>query len=294
VVRDWKEKVVKRRFVFVVAAVAALLAVGGSTALAGNHGKPDKPSRPGKPGPLVCSGGTAALPQDILAGTYSRVTVTGVCRFNGDVTINSGLVIAGGGVLNAHASGVPFMTANVVVNGGVSVGKGAVLGLGNYGPPGIKTNTVVNGDIVADRPLDLYLSGITVHGNVVSNGGGPGTGAFLNFPTKDDTIDGNLIMNGWQGGWIGALRDTVGGNLVVSNNASVVHETPAGCDDSSTTDPCTGFAAGADTDSTEVASNTISGNLICFGNTPAAQFGDSGGSPNIVAGKAIGECSGLI
>ncbi len=249
----------------------------------------------GKPGPLSCSGGTAAVPQDIVAGTYGRVTVSGVCRFNGDVTINGGLVVAAGGVLNSHASGVPFMTAHVVINGDVQVQNGAVLGLGNYGPPGIKTNTVVNGNIVADRPLDLYLSGITVHGSVVSNGGGPGTSQFLNFPTKDDTIDGNLIMNGWQGGWIGAIRDTVGGNVLVSNNASVVHETPVGCDDM---DPnpanhCTGFAPGPDTDSTEVVTNTITGNLICVGNTPAAQVGDSGGLPNVVGGHAFGECAKL-
>jgi hypothetical protein len=223
------------------------------------------------------------------------VTVTGVCRFNGYITINGDLTIADGAVLNNHASGVPFMAAKVAINGDVKVGKGAVLGLGNYGPPGIKTNTIVNGDIHADQPLDLYLSGITVHGSVISNGGGPGTSQFLNFPTKDDTIDGNLIMNGWQGGWIGALRDTVGGNLILTNNASLVHQTPVGCDDN---DPnpanhCTGFTAGADPDSTEVATNTIAGNLICYGNTPAAQFGDSGGQPNTVTGKALGECSGL-
>ena len=276
-----------------LAAVAALLAFGGPTALAGNHGKP------GKPGPFMCSGGTALVPQDIMGsgGPYGDVTVTGICRFNGDVTINGDLTVADGAVLNNHASGVPFKIANVAINGDVKVGKGAVLGLGNYGPPGIKTNTVVNGDIEADHPLDLYLSGITVHGNVVSNGGGPGVSQFLNFPTKDDTIDGNLIVHGWQGGWIGAIRNTVGGDVVVSNNASVVHQTPLGCDDN---DPnpanhCTGFAPGADPDSTEVQTNAISGNLICYGNTPAAQVNPSdGGQLNTVGDKAIGECAGLV
>ena len=290
-----------RRSLLALAVVTALLVVGGPTALADNHGNRGNRGNHEKHGKdsqrrLTCSGGTAASPQDITAGSYGSVTVTGVCRFNGDITINGDLTIADGAVLNNHASGVPFMSAKVAINGDVKVGKGAVLGLGNYGPPGIKTNTIVNGDINANRPLDLYLSGITVHGNVTSNGGGPGTSQFLNFPTKDDTIDGNLIMNGWQGGWIGALRDTVGGNLVLTNNASLIHQTPVGCDDN---DPnpanhCTGFAAGADPDSTEVATNTIAGNLICYGNTPAAQFGDSGGQPNTVTGKALGECSGLV
>jgi len=253
-----------------------MIVVGGSNALAGKSG-------------YTCSGG------DIVAGSYSGVTVTGVCRFNGDVTINGELTIADGAVLNSHASQVPFKSANVTINGNVKVGKGAVLGLGNYGPPGIKTNTVVNGSINANQPLDLYLSGITVHGNVISNGGGPGTSQFLNFPTKDDTIDGNLIMQGWQGGWIGAIRDVVGGNLNLSNNASVTHQTPLGCDDN---DPnpanhCSGFAPGPDSDSTEVATDTVGGNLICHGNDPAAQLGDSGGSINSVSGNKIGECTAV-
>jgi hypothetical protein len=46
-------------------------------------------------------------------------------------------------------------------------------------------------------------------------------------------------------------------------------------------------------DSTEIVTNTISGNLICQGNSPAAQIGDSGGSPNDVGGNKIGECSGV-
>lgn len=246
-----------------------MLVVGGSNALAG------------KSGSYTCSGGTPATPVDILgsAGPYGDVTVAGICRFNGDVTINGDLTVADGAVLNNHASQVPFKVANVTINGNVKVAKGAVLGLGNYGPPGVKTNTVVNGNINANQPLDLYLSGITVHGNVISNGGGPGTSQFLNFPTKDDIIDGNLIMQGWQGGWIGAIRDVVGGNLNVSNNASVV------TDDGSSP---------PDSDSTEVMTNTVEGNLICHGNSPAAQVNPAdGGQPNSVSGNKIGECAGL-
>lgn len=46
-------------------------------------------------------------------------------------------------------------------------------------------------------------------------------------------------------------------------------------------------------DSTEVVTNEISANLICRGNSPAAQIGDSEGSPNTVGGKKIGECAAL-
>src|SRR5581483_5827900 len=161
----------------------------------------------------------------------------------------------------------------VHINGNAVVGKNAVLGLGKYGPPGIRTDTVVDGNIIGNQPRDLYLSGITVHGNVISNGGGPGTGEFLNFPTKDNRVDGNLIMQGWQGGWIGALRNTVGGNLIVSGNSSVVHCT----NENDVTGQCFASAPGPDLDSTEVTDNIVSGNLICQNNSPAAQFGDTGG-----------------
>jgi hypothetical protein len=271
-------------FVLLTSAAVVIVATGNARVAVSrdhHHGVPNA----GHHG-YTCSGG------DIVGGTYANVTVTGTCRFNGDVTINGDLTVAAGAVLNDHASGVPFKTANVLITGNVNVGQGAVLGLGNYGPPGIRTNTVVDGNIVADRPLDLYLTGITVHGNVTSVGGGPGTTQFLNFPTKDDIIGGNLIVQGWQGGWFGVLRSTVGGNLSVSGVASVVHETPVPCGDPGGP-ACTGFAPGPDPDSTEIVDNTVGGNLICHNNTPPAQFGDTGGGPNTVSGQKIAECAGL-
>ena len=140
----------------------------------------------------------------------------------------------------------------------------------------------MNGNVVANQPLTLYLSFTTVHGNVVSNGGGSTT-EFRNFPTKDNVIDGNLIVQGWHGGWIGVIRDRVGGNVIVSNNASVVIETPEGCDPE--LGQCTGTGPGLDTDSTEVQTNVIGGNLICQHNLPAAQVNAlDGGQPNEVGG----------
>ncbi len=266
-----KGEVVRRYSCIFAIAAAALLVSGGSSALA---------AKPGS----TCAGGT-------ITGTYGSVTVTGNCQTVGDVTINGDLTIADGAVLNNHASGSPYMFENVIINGNIQVGKGAVLGLGSYGGPGIRTHTVVNGNINANQPLDLYLSGITVHGSVNSNGGGPGASQFLNFPTKDNTIDGNLIVQGWTGGWIGALRNTVGGNLDFSKNSTVVHETPDGCGEG-TAPACTSFAPGGDPDSSEVVDNVIGGNLICHDNSPAVQVGDTNGGPNTVSGNKLGECVG--
>jgi hypothetical protein len=94
------------------------------------------------------------------------------------------LTIAPGASLNAHAA----IQATVHVTGNVIVGQGAIAGLGQFGGPNIaQTGTVVDGNIVADKPQSLYLSAITIHGNLVSNGGsGPG----LNFPIKNLIVDG--------------------------------------------------------------------------------------------------------
>jgi hypothetical protein len=211
----------------------------------------------------TCSGGT------IPAGTYNGFTVTGNCTFaNGAATtIRGNLIVAPGALLNDHAAS----TGTVHVTGNVIVGKGAVLGLGDYNPS--HNNATVDGNVVANQPLTLYLGAMTVHGNVVSNGGGdPGR----NFPIKDDRIGGNLVLQGWSGLWLGVIRVTAGGNVIVANNVAA----------DTSQDP------GAD--STEVQTNHISGNLICLGNSPAAQVNPvDGGEPNVVGGRKIGQCAGL-
>jgi hypothetical protein len=202
----------------------------------------------------------------IAPGTYDQVVVASGsnCTFGaGTITINGNLIVQDGAILNDHA----LSSAVVHINGNVIVGRGAVIGLGTYVP---NSGTVVNGNIVANQPGTLYLGGITVNGNVVSNGGGDPT---RNFPIKDDVIRGNLIIQGWSGLWMGAIRDTVGGNVIVQNNAASNPNADPG------------------TDSTEVANNDIGGNLICQNNVPAAQLGDTSQPGSRVSGHKIGECA---
>jgi hypothetical protein len=219
------------------------------------------------PGSATCSGGL------IAGGTYNGLTVTGNCFFAGDpVNVNGNLTVADGASLNDHAG----TFAVVHVTGNVLVGKGAILGLGQYGPPHLpQTGTVVEGNIVANQPMSLYLSAITIRGNLISNGG---SGPDRNFPIKDNIVGGNMAVQGWSGLGIGLLRNTVGGNVIFSKTSGTQTGEP----------PFEGIP-----DSSEVADNVISGNLICQGNSPAAQIGDSGGGPNIVGGNAIGECASL-
>jgi len=260
-----------RRRILLLGTVVALLAMAlPGSALA-------KP-----PGPGTCSSGS------IGTGTWTGFTVTGTCTIadSATVQINGNLIVANGAVLNDHAAS----KAKVHVSGDVLVGRGAILGLGYNAAEGTLGPDTVGGSIVAMQPLTLYLGNLTVGGNVISMGGAspmPPAAAARNFPIKDNTIIGNLIIQGWQGGWLGVIRNDVDGNVIVNKNVSL--STPPG-------PPGSGELGGPgmDKDSTEVMTNTISGNLVCLGNTPAAQVNPTDkGQPNVVAGKASGECSGL-
>lgn len=248
----------KLRLLFAAGALLAL-GVAGSAAIAA------------PPGTYTCSGGTEASPTIIAAGTYDGLKVAGICAFApaGVVTITGDVRVEPGAILNDHA-GSPVTTTHIT--GNVQVGNGAVLGLGTYAPGTTHDVATVDGNIVAHSPASLYISRTTVHGNVVSNGGGD---PVRNFPIKDDTIDGNVIVQGWHGGWVGVIRVDVGGNVIVANNVASDPSTLPG------------------SDSTEVVTNTIAGNLICHGNTPVAQVGDSEGATNAVDGNKLGECAGL-
>jgi hypothetical protein len=247
----------------------AVLAVciGGSSAFAASPNQP------------TCSGGA------IAPGTYNGLTVTGVCTVMGAVTVNGNVTVADGAWLDAA-----YLDTQMTINGNVMVGTNSTLGLGcsfgyhdcGFNPKDWIGNVTVNGNIIANQSLTMYLDFTTVHGNVIVNGGGnialvdhPPVLDGLVLPIKDDTIDGNLVVHGWEGAWFGAIRDHVGGNVMISN----VVGTRIGGDDTP--------------DSTEVVTNVIAGNLICQNNTPAAQIGDSGGSVNQVDGNKIGECTAV-
>ena len=91
------------------------------------------------------------------------------------------------------------------------------------------------------------------------------------------------MIQGWTGGWIGLIRNHVGGNVIFSKNTSVIN---------GLVDPP--VPGQVDSDSSEVMTNVIGRNLICQGNTPKAQVNpDDGGQPNTVGGHKIGQCAGL-
>ncbi|MGH9294617.1 MAG: hypothetical protein ACRD0B_04735 [Acidimicrobiales bacterium] len=234
-------------------------------------------------GQAICIGASTASPGTALSGTYHNLTIKGnnYVAAGATLTVYGNLRIAPRGCLDAFSQG----TVNVW--GNIHVGRDGILGLGCYPavngpPPGppcdtTTTNDTVAGNIVALHPWSMYLSADKIYGNVISIGGGPGVTEtpYVNFPIKANVIYGNLIVRGWHGAWAGALRNTVYGNMIYASNR------------------------GVDPDSNEVVSNTISGNLICHGNSPAPQIGDAltdpanGSGLNTVGGRAVGQCDTL-
>lgn len=218
----------------------------------------------------------------LAPGTYERLVVRGTCTVKGAVTVNGNVRVARGADLDAA-----YLATRFTVNGNISVGTGARLELGcaaSYhdcdqgAPADWAGKVIVNGNIVANRALTIYLDSTTVHGNVVVNAGGDLSMVDPNglvLPIKDNEVDGNIVVQGWQGAWFGIIRNTVGGNVIAADTRG------------------TRLGDGGTPDSTEIATNLIGGNLSCLHNTPAAQIGDSHGTLNTVGGNRTGECTGL-
>lgn len=225
--------------------------------------------------PATCTGG------DIASGTYSQLTVTGQCTVpeGAHVTILKNLLIAPGASFDAQ--GAP---STVHIGGNVLAGPGSLFGLGCTPAHGCEegetfSDASVGGNIILDHVFDAAMNGIEVGGNVESTGGGGGfvfPDGFIPFSVKDDTIHGNLVVQGLKTTWFGVIRSTIDGNVVLR--------------DIQNDDP----------DGNEVVHDTIGKNLICLNNSPAPQLGDAvegappGYSESTVGGRVIGQCGFVL
>jgi hypothetical protein len=159
--------------------------------------------------------------------------------------------------------------------------------------PTLSATEHIGGNLVAYDALGVVVHNTTVGGNVESYGGGDGTafnpvGIFAQYipsgpPAAPGQLDtepfalpayydfanvtagGNLVVTGMSENWYGIDRDVVHGNLTDTDNTAAP-------------------------DGNETFNNTVYGNLVCSGNNPAVEYGDSNGGPNKVGGSATGEC----
>ncbi|MGH3263349.1 MAG: hypothetical protein ACRDNS_15305, partial [Trebonia sp.] len=270
-----EDQVKLRSYLRACALIAGLSAafVGVSSQIGGSVASADPVGAP-----LCAHAGKA------LSGTHANLAVHGNAYVadHAKLNVRGNLALAPGACLDAFSLGTVHVGHNVLVAHGATLALGCAPG--SNGPPPqapcgfTTTHDTVGGSIIALAPQTMYLTAINVAHDVISLGGGPGVHAVgVSFPVKSMRIGGDLIMQGWHGGWIGALRNHVDGNFVFSGNRGSRpgdHGSP---------------------DSSEIDANTVGHDLICEGNSPTARFGDAPPpTMNTVRGQAIGECIQLV
>ena len=200
----------------------------------------------------------------------------------------------------ARRSETPSGNPNDLTARNVSAGFGAVVILGCepefpcLNDPNQQNPTYTGTFSITGNLTTVGADAVIAHNgsfgqNVTILGGGGGTACnFTSGPlnggpyyddVEDSSIGGNLTIAGVSTCWLGTFRLQIAGNMIFDYN----------------TDPnATQFNNPTVPDGNEVATNQIGRNLICTGNNPTPQFGDSGGSPNTVNGVTIGQCKAVV
>jgi hypothetical protein len=163
-----------------------------------------------------------------------------------------------------------FSDGGVTIRGGLYVQPGATFVLGSGEAPG--DNGTITGGVHATSPANLQIHFMTINGGVESRGGsGPVGGPFgITWTTIEDShVNGGVSITGYDGFWMGFIRNDVNGSVTLSDNRL------------------------ADPDGNEYVTNSIHGSLSCYGNTPPPQTGDSGGGLNSVTGAKKGQCASV-
>jgi hypothetical protein len=158
----------------------------------------------------------------------------------------------------------------LTITGGLWVGRGATFVLGSEENP-VPTGTISDG-VHATGAASVQIHFTTINGGVDIHGGsgpfGPPFDVTWNA-IEDNLIHGGVVIDGYDGFWMGFIRNDVRGTVTLTNN---VLEDP---------------------DGNEYVTNSIRGNLNCSGNSPAPQVGDSEGEENVVTGQKTGQCADL-
>jgi hypothetical protein len=163
-----------------------------------------------------------------------------------------------------------FVETPVKIRNGLFVKSGATFVMGDEEHPG--SNGTISAGVHGTNAASVQIHFTTINGGIQIHGGsGPFGPPFdVTWNTIEDSkINGKVTIDGYNGFWMGFIRNTVHGSVNLNNN---VLEDP---------------------DGNEYVTNTIYGNLNCSSNSPAPQIGDSEGSPNQVTGAKTGQCTAL-
>jgi len=172
-------------------------------------------------------------------------------------------------VVPAGASCITF-AGPVNISAGLFIERGATFVLGSEDNP-TPTGTI-GGGVHATDAASVQIHFSTIRGGIsIQGGSGPFGGPFdITWNTIEDShISGQVTINGYNGFWMGFIRNKVNGAVNLNNNTL------------------------ADPDGNEYVTNVINGSLNCSGNSPAPQVGDSEGTPNQVTGDKTGQCAAV-
>jgi hypothetical protein len=203
------------------------------------------------------------------ASVAALLVLPSVAGADANVTTCTGVLAPGTYQRVAVPDGAPcFSDGPVTIRSGLFVGQGGTFVLGSEEAPG--DNGTISGGVHATNAANVQLHFVTVNGGIDIHGGaGPFGGPFgITWNTIEDSrINGVVTIQGYNGFWMGFIRNTVNGSVNLNDNVLV------------------------DPDGNEYVTNTIHGSLNCTGNSPDPQPGDSGGSPNTVTGVKTGQCT---
>jgi len=151
----------------------------------------------------------------------------------------------------------------VHVLAGVRVGQGATFSLGfELGPA---TGTI-SGGVVSDNAAQVLVHNARINGGVRIQGGSGPLGCAAPFAPvcftdfEDNTISGGATINGYNGFFLGFIRNHVNGAVTISNNVVP--------------------------DQIDIGTNSVHGSLNCSGNSPLENTGSSPGpTPDTVTGR---------
>jgi hypothetical protein len=210
---------------------------------------------------LISIAGVAAMLTLLGGFAPSVATAAGSTRCTGRLAPGSYERV----VVPAHA--VCLSKGPVHISDGLWIRSGATFVLGSE--ESSNTGTIDDG-VHATDPASVQIHFATINGGLDVQGGSGAFGGPFDITwnaIEDNTIHGGATIDGYDGFWMGFIRNHVSGTVTLRNNVL------------------------QDPDGNEYVTNTIHGSLMCSGNSPAPQVGDSEGSQNDVTGRKVGQCT---